>query len=494
MFVVKFKYNLTLSLISLFLAAPLLHSSEINLKRDGLIAYDKGNYKKSYQIFKKALRRHPNDGEIHYYLGISLHRVLYDIPPREYNEKKSNEILSHLYKALKLNSHPGNSRYFIGVEHGVRALFYLRMKDTLRVKGEYIKGRNSGGYPDWLIEYNRNTLKSCDSNAVLFTYGDALTHPMLYLQFVKNYRRDVTVVSGALLNSSLYIKFINEGIKNFYRPLSMDTTLKSKSLILDVVRKSKEKRPIYFTIGWPGSRMPELDSLLQLCGLTYKVNPSGTDESKINPGRIRRVLLNEENYSSISTLKKSDIPSCSGMLQNYRFVLSKLARYYADRDRQEMGLEIMEKMEEYIPGQILPYSKDFIASRKRLEDLLGMRKVSESRLCWSILNEMYNYGIGPALSKYNELKDEYGNSVELCEGMIQEHGTRLILDEKYEEAVKVFKLNIALFPDSYRAYNALANAYLKSGDKERAVKNYRKALGLNLENKTAQKKLDELGK
>ena len=543
------KLSRTLSIFLVLFFSVLLFAQELNLKQKALKEFKKSNYKKAYSLFKQAVSEYPDDAEIYYYLGYSLHYILYDVPPREYDEKKSNNILEYLYKAVELNPALGNAYYFIGVEHGARALFYMRIGDTLRAKGEYIKARKKGGYPDWLLELNRNTLRSCDSNAILFTFGDALTHPVWHLQFVENYRRDITVVSGGLLNNPLYVKFVKNGLKGYFIPLpiswneekiegmepqewetnkirvplseevrkkfnlstakkAMEWELRpdymrdsvgflnpSTGLIVDVIKNNKWKRPIYFTLVWPENRMPKLGSHLQLCGLTYRLLPVDVEEYgiEINPEEIERILLDPESYQYLSTFKGSDLPRCSHLLQYYRYVLTELAKHYIENGNYEKGLEIMEKMEKHIPEEVFPYSESFRKYKAWLQDMLRMKRVREFNICQTLLNTMENMGIDAASRKYNELRRKHGESVDLCESLIQERGTKLLIKNKSEDAIKVFKLNVVLFPKSYRAYYALANAYMNSGKNKLAIENYRKSLKLNPDNKKAVKMLEKLG-
>lgn len=62
------------------------------------------------------------------------------------------------------------------------------------------------------------------------------------------------------------------------------------------------------------------------------------------------------------------------------------------------------------------------------------------------------------------------------------------------EAIDLFKLNAEAFPGSFRVYDCLGEAYLKSGDKRNAIINYRKSLELNPGNSSAKAALDKLEK
>ena len=60
------------------------------------------------------------------------------------------------------------------------------------------------------------------------------------------------------------------------------------------------------------------------------------------------------------------------------------------------------------------------------------------------------------------------------------------------EAICVFKLNVSLNPDSGNVYDSLAEAYMKAGDKEHSVVNYKKALEKDPSNENAKQKIKEL--
>jgi tetratricopeptide (TPR) repeat protein len=72
-------------------------------------------------------------------------------------------------------------------------------------------------------------------------------------------------------------------------------------------------------------------------------------------------------------------------------------------------------------------------------------------------------------------------------------GYKLTGKKRIDEAIEIFKLNAAAHPESYNAFDSLAEAYMVQGNRERAIKNYRKALALNPECRTAKEGLQKLG-
>ncbi|MEO8208935.1 MAG: serine hydrolase [bacterium] len=96
-----------------------------------------------------------------------------------------------------------------------------------------------------------------------------------------------------------------------------------------------------------------------------------------------------------------------------------------------------------------------------------------------------------AISKFNELKK---NKTEyyVDENEINLMGYNLLNDGKIDKAIEVFKLNVENFPDSFNVYDSLGEAYMKKGDKESAIKNYKKSIELNPQNEGALKNLKTL--
>lgn len=63
---------------------------------------------------------------------------------------------------------------------------------------------------------------------------------------------------------------------------------------------------------------------------------------------------------------------------------------------------------------------------------------------------------------------------------------------KPKEALEIFKLNVFLYPASANVYDSVAEAYEANGQKELAVKNYRRSLELDPQNTNAARQLKRL--
>jgi tetratricopeptide (TPR) repeat protein len=91
-----------------------------------------------------------------------------------------------------------------------------------------------------------------------------------------------------------------------------------------------------------------------------------------------------------------------------------------------------------------------------------------------------------ALEGYMAIKKQDSTSIFVEEREFNRLGYSFIRKEEYDDAIAVFKMNVALYPESDNVYDSLADAYLRSGDSLQAYTNYSKALELNSGNKRAK--------
>lgn len=86
-----------------------------------------------------------------------------------------------------------------------------------------------------------------------------------------------------------------------------------------------------------------------------------------------------------------------------------------------------------------------------------------------------------------EINKEQYQSLSFVEDVLNLAGYQYLNQEKFDDAIKVFSLNVNLFPSSWNAYDSLGEAYLKAGKKDLAIENYKKSVELNPNNVNAQK-------
>lgn len=109
-----------------------------------------------------------------------------------------------------------------------------------------------------------------------------------------------------------------------------------------------------------------------------------------------------------------------------------------------------------------------------------------------LLRTILAKGADVALRQYRESRRTRSGNEVLTERQMNNLGYQLLDVNKVREAIEVFKLNVEDFPNSANAYDSLAEAYMVNGDKELAIKNYKRSIELNPNNKTGIEMLKKL--
>jgi tetratricopeptide (TPR) repeat protein len=99
-----------------------------------------------------------------------------------------------------------------------------------------------------------------------------------------------------------------------------------------------------------------------------------------------------------------------------------------------------------------------------------------------------------ALAGYLEIQKQDSTSVFIEERAFNSLGYKLLREKEFEDAIAVFKINEALYPESDNVYDSLGEAYLKKGDSLNAFDNYKKSLQLNTGNRRAKEFVDYYAK
>lgn len=101
-------------------------------------------------------------------------------------------------------------------------------------------------------------------------------------------------------------------------------------------------------------------------------------------------------------------------------------------------------------------------------------------------------GIEAGIAQYREFKTNQAKVYDFREPELNRLGYQLLSQKKLKEAIEIFKLNVAEYPQGFNTYDSLAEAYMNNGDTELAIQNYKKSLELNPQNASATAALKRL--
>lgn len=196
---------------------------EKDYKAIALEKFKSENYSEAVYHMKEASKVNPNDAEIYYYLGFFSHYMAYDSRPLQgYNKSYSNQIFEYFEKALELDPDYGDAKYFYGAECSANAFIAMQNYNSENLKYYYKKAYDIGAYPKWLLEFGKNLLNSCDSNAILFTGGNADFDVCMYLQLHRNFRKDITIVPIANIDRPYFVEFFKNGLDTTVKKLNIE--------------------------------------------------------------------------------------------------------------------------------------------------------------------------------------------------------------------------------------------------------------------------------
>lgn len=275
----------------------------------------------------------------------------------------------------------------------------------------------SGNYVAY--DYSYNILQSCEENAILFTNGDNDTFPLWFLQEVVGVRTDVRVVNLSLLNTHWYIKQLrdfepqipltlgkraysdkrieqltpipwkkqkvkipvpdsivrevkeNPGVDVIKWGVSNNITWELKPtyvvgsykmlrvqdlMILRILQTVQWKRPVYFAVTVSEDNKMGMNDYLRMDGLTFKVLPYKV--KSVDPELLKDNLYNKYQYRGLTDKTVHFNVATKKLLQNYRSAFLQLSVYYLQNGENDKAQEVLEKMGEVMPDDVIPYNDE----------------------------------------------------------------------------------------------------------------------------------------
>ena len=223
--------------------------------------------------------------------------------------------------------------------------------------------------------------------------------------------------------------------------------------------------------GWedPYQIYPENSEAKKRCYELLKANPQNARSEKYRysrpPERPAVNFLSEIQVPSLVLVGEYDIPDV-----------------HAHSGAIEAG--IPDTKREIIPncGHLLP-----------LEQPEAFNAAVFNFLSRIVFFEALNSGdIDGAVQYFRRMREAEPDIVLFEEVEMNAMGYRLLQNDDVKKAIEILKLNTMAYPNSGNVYDSLGEAYLKDGQRDLAIQNYRRALEINPRNTNAEQVLKEL--
>jgi len=140
---------------------------------------------------------------------------------------------------------------------------------------------------------------------------------------------------------------------------------------------------------------------------------------------------------------------------------------------------------------VLPLSSHYIHSDYPGLIVAAIHQMILPNIDMELQKMLQQKGVDSAIAYLKKMKKNYPQGL-IAEGLLNKLGYSRLNNGDIAGAIKLFFLNAEMYPNSYNTYDSLAEAYMKNGNKQEAIKNYKRSLQLNQQNKNAEKMLKTL--
>ncbi|MFK7784578.1 MAG: tetratricopeptide repeat protein [Crocinitomicaceae bacterium] len=124
--------------------------------------------------------------------------------------------------------------------------------------------------------------------------------------------------------------------------------------------------------------------------------------------------------------------------------------------------------------EVVPTNNESIA---KVEDSIDKKSLYDKMM------ENNDLPVEERIALYHQLKKEAPEEYNFeSDRELNQYGYFLMSDGRVKEAIEIFKVLVAEFPESSNPYDSLGEAYLTDGNEELALVNYEKSVELNPEN------------
>jgi len=105
--------------------------------------------------------------------------------------------------------------------------------------------------------------------------------------------------------------------------------------------------------------------------------------------------------------------------------------------------------------------------------------------------KMRDEGVQETIAEYRQLKRHYPEEA-FTESLLNALGYQLLVQERFADAIAIFKLNVHEYPDAFNPHDSLGEAYMRAGEVESAIEHYERSIELNPDNSNGHQMLKRL--
>ncbi len=213
-------------------------------------------------------------------------------------------------------------------------------------------------------------------------------------------------------------------------------------------------------------------------------------------------LMNRLKYADLYRITMTPMVHANFTSEYQRFALDS-GWGFTDYDRVETSLAyswVARYVRRFLDGTLKGDASGlaFVANKPDLNDVPAHMLTVSVRRAQGVPPTVDAFAAALGKQGFDHVVEVYqglrksDETFQLPEADLRHWGYQLLFTDKTREAIKVFELVTVLFPTSSNAFDCLAEAYERAGDKSAAKANYAKSLELDPTNDNAVQHLKHL--
>jgi tetratricopeptide (TPR) repeat protein len=124
---------------------------------------------------------------------------------------------------------------------------------------------------------------------------------------------------------------------------------------------------------------------------------------------------------------------------------------------------------------------------------MGLRATLGKKSIYEAMCDAFGKGgIASAIGCYQDLKVRSPTEFDFSESELNSFGYLLLYRDEVDDAIEIFRLNVAAYPDAWNTHDSLGEALMTAGHVAPAIESYRKSVALNPRNEFGIAQIEKL--
>ncbi len=278
---------------------------------------------------------------------------------------------------------------------------------------------------------------------------------------------------------------------------------KAKASLEAIISKNDKNADAHYALGMVLIKLNKADDAEDEFEEAIKLNSS---IAEYHYGLARAYMVKMNNGSMFTKMSlagdfRDELIAALKIDPNHRLALANLTGYYTQAPSVAGGdlnkaLELANRLLKFDEKQARIFLVQIYTglnnNAKAAEQVNNLIKIDEYAGRYMLIQGLKKQGdIAKAEEQYKLIETKYGNNPDYF-AFFNDYGYFLLGQNRIDEAIEKLKKQVALAPKSANAHDSLGEALLKKGLLKESLAEYKKALEINPNMKSAKDKVEEI--